>query len=218
MPSVTKKIIIDDIILKVTEAHPTDDFNVPRSQISYLIDTARDELLPKAITNNIRRGKIPNSIYVEKESGKRIYSEEDGSSVKCGLRHYVTLDHDPIWVFGDNGVVLVTINNGTKVDRVRHEELDVIKFLSGAKASATSPVWVREGRRIYIDELTDIQANEMKIHVFYIPTLGFETDETVPYKLDDSLRGPVTKYVTNEIIKQVGGTTDDQIEDGVIDE
>jgi len=218
MGSVTKKIIIDDIILRVTEAHPTDDFNVPRSQIGYMIDGARDEVVANQVAKDIRRGNIPNPIYIEKEGGKSITSENDGSSIGCAIRHYVTVDKDPVWITGnDDGIVLVQFNNGTKVDRIKHNELDILKYLSGAKASLTSPVFHREGRNIYIDEITDIQANEIKVHVHYIPTVGHVTDETLIYSVDDSVREVITEYVVEKVIQELGGTIDDKIEDGDTD-
>ena len=115
MSSVTKKVIIDDIILKLTEASPTDDFSIPRSQISYVLDTARDKIVGDAIYSDLRKGEIPNAIYIEKEAGKAISSEDDGS-VECAIRHYVTLTKDPIWVINDRGIMLVQFSNGTKAE------------------------------------------------------------------------------------------------------
>ena len=215
MSSVTKKVIIDDIILKLTEANPTDDFSIPRSQISYVLDTARDKIVSDAVYSDLRKGEIPNAIYIEKEAGNAITSEDDGS-VDCAIRHYVTLTKDPVWVINDKGIMLVQFSNGTKVERVRHEDLDVLKFLSGAKPTFTNPVWHREGRKLYIDEVTDIQANEISVHIHYIPTAGYITDETALYPLDDGLRVAVSDMAVEILKEEIGGTVDDSVDDGNI--
>ncbi len=152
----------------------------------------------------------------EKEAGKTISSEDDGS-VDCAIRHYITLTKDPIWVINDKGIMLVQFSNGTKAERVRHEDLDVLKFLSGAKATFTNPIWHREGRKLYIDEVTDIQANEISVHVHYIPTAGYITDETALYPLDDGLRVSVSDMAVEILKEEIGGTVDDTIEDGDIE-
>jgi len=216
MGSVTKKIIIDDIILRVTEARPTDDFTVPREQIGYILDTVRDEVVAKEVHNNLRQGRIVNSIYIEKEASKLIVSENDGST-GCAIRHYVTIDKDPVWVVDDMAIVLVQTSDGTRARRMNQKDIETSRFLSGSKPSPTNPVWHREGRNIYLDEFTDIQANEVTIHVHYVPTAGYITDETAVYPLDDSDRAVVTEIVVDEIIKELGGTIDDIIEDGDID-
>jgi hypothetical protein len=215
MSSVTKKVIIDDIILKLTEANPTDDFTIPRSQISYVLDTVRDKLVGDAVLKDLRQGQHPNAIYIEKEAGKVISAEDDGST-DCAIRHYVTLTKDPIWVTNDKGIVLVQFSNGTKVERIGHSDLDVIKFLSGAKATFTSPVFHREGRKLFIDEVTDIQANEISVHVHYIPTAGYITDETAVYPLDDGLRVSVSDMTVEILKEEIGGTVDDSVDDGNI--
>ena len=216
MSSVTKKIIIDDIILKLTEAHPTDDFTIPRSQISYVLDTVRDKIVGDAVYSDLRKGEHPNAIYIEKEAALAISSEDDGS-VEAAIRHYITLTKDPIWIANDKGILLVQFSNGTKIERVGHEDLDVIKFLSGAASTFTNPIFHREGRKIFIDELTDIQANEITVHAHYIPTAGYITDETALYPLDDGLRVSVSDMVVEILKEELGGTVDDTIEDGDIE-
>jgi len=215
MSSVTKKVIIDDIILKITEANPTDDFSIPRSQISYVLDTVRDKLVGDAVEKDLKKGQHPNAIYIEKEAGKVISSEDDGSA-ECAIRHYVTLTKDPIWVANDLGIMLIQFSNGTKAERVDHKDLDVIKFLSGAKATFKNPIWHREGRKVYVDELTDIQANEITVHAHYIPTAGYITDETALYPIDDGLRVAASDMAVEILKEELGGTVDDSIDDGNI--
>ena len=212
--SVTKKIIIDDIILRVTDFHPTDDFDIPRAHISYILDTVRDRFVSDTTIKDLRNGGFPNSIYIVKDSGLTVTPEGDGTSTDCALRHYVTMTRDPIWAPDDGAIVAVTFADGTKVDRVSQDDMDFIKHLTGSSPSSSAPVFHREGRRIYIDEISSIQANDLTVNVHYVPTIGYETDETVTYELDDSLRINVTDTVADILIEQMGGIIDDDIEDG----
>jgi hypothetical protein len=215
--AVTKKIIIDDIILRLTEGKPTDDFPVPRAQISYMIDSFRDEVVANSIQRATRNRGYVNPLYIEKEALKSLVSENDGS-VDCGRRHYVTLDKEPIWVEPDDkGIVLVELSNGTSVERVQPSDFHALRVLDGAKPTYTNPVWVREGKKMFVDEFTDIQANEIKINVHYVPTIGYSTDETSNYPIDDSDKETLTEMVTEELKKQMNGTVYDTVEDGIID-
>lgn len=210
----TKKQLIDDIILRVTKGAPTDDIELEQRQIAFWFDLVVKTAVADYINGQIKDRLTIDPIYLLVEDNKTATVEDITMLEDCDDRTFITLTKTPMSLINDYGVVRVITEEGTMVNNVPVEELDTISKLTFGKPSRENLLYTRVDSRIYIHGLKRQHVGILKFSVTYIPTPEISTladGDTV--KLSDSLAALVSEAVEKMALKEIYQVDPDQEND-----
>lgn len=177
----TKDQLISDVILRVSGGKPSDDLELERSQVGFWISLARDFVLKKYLDSKISNGETIDPSYVKKLTAKELFSEADFGSDDEQLRLFVNLDHEPLDLIDDSGIVRVITNEGRRVDKTDLENVDMIVEMEFCKPSVENLVFYRQGKKLIILGVPTEMQDLIYITVWYVPKEDLEcladTDE-----------------------------------------
>ncbi len=153
----TKKQIRDDVILRLTQAKPSSDFEVPSSQIDRWIDIARDRFVADFLFKNGKYDGFfipPEYIAIEKGLAITVVATTDESEFKCTVVQPILGTPLNDYAIARVRVKIVaspyTHTTCKKVDRRTLADLKLMEF---SAPSATHPVVYREGQDFYFSGL-----------------------------------------------------------------
>lgn len=166
--------LISDIYLRVYRGKPSDDNELPRSQVLHWLVTNRDQIVKEYLDSLIKAGKPIDTYYATRQTGLTTTSEDLPDTEEEDERIYIQLTYTPMSLVNDLGVFRVVSEDGVMIDRARSESIDWVKDLKWGKPSPKRPVYYREDKKIILEGL-NYDNLETTYIVYYIPTAGSQS-------------------------------------------
>jgi len=212
----TLGILADDVILRLTQSSPTDDSEIEKTQVIYLLSQCRDTLVQQYVNKQIQLAQPIDTQYKERYLADTIVEEDETTIVADDERLYVTLPKQPLALLNDMGVIQVLTQEYLPVLRYRAENFTVYQDLRFAKASPSNICFYRDNLKIVIKGLTRKNKDNDKFIVDYIPSLASQLpDESDDVQLSDALLPQLTEMVETIMKRQMYETVQDLANDGV---
>jgi len=209
MPS--KKTIIDDIILRLYQASPTDDLELTDTQVAYWLGVTLNALVATECNEKLKRNQFIPNVYIKKETLNPGTFEDDYAD-----RVYFQLSEPVLILNNGGGIIRIIAEDGTSVNRASIQTLNLFNAMRFAKPSEANLIYTQEADNIYIEGLKESDLSFDSIEVWYVPqqdilnaTDSYEllvSDLTLPMLIDE-----VVEIGKRELY----GTQADQESDGV---
>ncbi len=195
----TKKQLVDDIILRVTKGAPSDDLELEPSQIAFWFDLVAKTVVPDYLNNLIQGGFHIDPFLIEIEDNKVAIVENVTMLEDADDRVYIIVNKPVISLKEDAGLIRVITEEGTVVNNVAIERLDTLNKLTFGKPSRENLLYTRINDRIYIHGLKSKHVGIIMFSVYYIPTVDLlNAQDTDIVKLSDEL----IDLISNEVEKK----------------
>ena len=195
----------DAVILSVTGLNPSDDTNVDKSYVMYLLAQVRDASVKGYLDKAIQAGLPIDSQYIVRETCKVLSIEDEDCVDEEDERIYVTLEKRPLDIIRDMGVVEVTTDEKISVLKAQMQNITMFRDLRFSKPSANNLVYYRHDKKIVIEGLSSKNLKGDEFIVDYVPALASEalvaTDELL---VSDALLPTVVDTVTKMLMEQLG--------------
>ena len=213
----TRAQIIDDIELRIYKGKPSDDSELSRRQIAYIIDHTRDEILTDKLTEQHKRGKELEPFYYIREENlqlqREIFTTQDSTFTRS--RFSFPLSNSVLPLPDDAGIIRVLDNFGSLLAKTTHNRSDYIKDLPYGGFSTACQGYYRENSNIFVEESTTTSASVYRYNIIYIPKATVDTfSDSVDYPLEESLIPFLTDTVENILRRQMQGGASDVDNDG----
>lgn len=203
--------LIDDLLVRVKAI--SDDAYLDREQAQHFLAITRDMLVKDYLDGLINKGKAVDPFYIERETCKSLQEEDEDCAGDCDERLFILLEKDPMSLFDDKGVLVVTTYDGVVVLKARVDSLSWIKDLPYSKPTQKNPIYYREGRKIVIDGISR-KNKSITFIVSYIPSYGSqELSEDSEFKIHDALI-PVLMDMVEQTARRELGFPEDMENDG----
>lgn len=217
---ITKKVLISDVILRVTQGKPSTELELEQSQIAFILDQVRWGLITAKINAQIQKNYPidPAYIFTETNLVPQLINTP-GLPIQNNIGFQ--LQYKPLNIYRDRGVIRVfavpiqstiTLSNlqlpidyGSVVDMVSASEIDDLNGLRFSKPSLKNMKFRREGDMLYIFGL-DVNTYQMvKFTVTYFPRISLLED------LNDEDEVPLTEDIYKPLIEEATTTAMAQI-------
>lgn len=177
----TKKQLVDDVELRLTQGKPSADFEISKAQIERWVNIARDKYVSEYVVEVMKVGGVHSidPIYIESTSGP-VTAEAGVGHKATGLSANV-LDIPP----NDAGMVQVRMYEtaATTYTKVLKSDIFTNALIEDMEFSASTllkPTYYRKGSDVYVKGLGAITVGEYTIHLDYVQGMtGGTTDYSV---------------------------------------
>ena len=208
--AVTKKMFIDDIILRVTKGAPSDDLELEPSQIAYWIDMVAKTAIPQELNKAINNKEAIQSVYIEIEDNKVATVENVTMLSDNDDRCYITVSKPILNLVNDYGIVRIITEEGKHLDHVPIEYLDIINNLTFSRPNKNNLLYSRVGEKLYIHGLNPKHVAIVKFSVYYIAAIDiFSMADNDVLKISDALLAIIGESVETMAMKQIGSVDPD---------
>lgn len=208
--------LADDIILRLTQSNPSDDSEIEKSQLRYLLAMHRDLLAKNYLDKQIAAAQPLDTIFKDRLIATTLEQEDESTIVADDERLYVTLPNQPLSLINDMGVIQVLNQEYLPILRYRNENFTVYQSLRFAKASPANICFYRDNLKIIIKGLTRKNKDNDKFIVDYCPALASQTlTDATDVKLPDSMLPELTALVEEVMRREIYETKQDLENDGV---
>jgi hypothetical protein len=198
----TKNTLISDIELRLTRGNISDDFEIPRAQIGYWLDTVRDTIVSERLRRRIQAKEPIPKIYIEKEECKLIINAS--KDCRDAERYYVNLTFEALSLQKDKAIVLVTNQAHKEIHALTHEVSAWIRYLQFSKPTKDNPTYYREGNSIYLQGMSSSIRANTKIYAYYVKALiGAGIGDDAPYLIEPELIAPLVDGVEAIALKEL---------------
>jgi len=213
---ITKAQIISDCELQLLQASPSDETELDQRQLAFWASYHLNELVTTEINSKIARGEMIPSVYVKRAACEAGDTEDTDCEDDCQKRIYFELDDEVLTINKDMGIVRVVTSEGDQVLRASTETLDYIHLLRYAKPTVNNLVYSRQGKRIFIEGLKEVDIPFDKINVYYVPKQDLlalnDTDEVL---VSDLVLPSLIDQVVSRGKLELYGTQADGTNDGI---
>ena len=207
----TKKQLVDDIILRVTKGAPSDDLELEPRQIAFWFDLVAKTLVPDYLNTLIKDGDTIDPFYIEIEDNK-VGVVENVAMLDIGDdRVYITVTKPVMPLIHDAGVIRIITEEGTVVNNAPIEHLDTLNKLTFGKPSRENLLYSRINDRLYIHGFKPQHIAILKFSVTYIPTIDISSladGDTV--KITDSIVSILSEAVEKMALKELSVIPDEE--------
>jgi hypothetical protein len=214
--SVTRKEIIDDVELRLTQGKPSQDFQVPKEQIGRWVDIARDRFVADMLFKSGQYdGHFIDPTYVTSEVDLAISAVANSDDDE-----YTAVVANPILStpLNDYGVLRVRVKliaspyTHIPCNKVDRRTLEDMRFMEFSNPSTDSPVVYRKGQSLYFSGLPASANSLYKAEVEYVEAMvGSSTD----YSINESHLGDITLMAEEIGRREIGlPVVADEINDG----
>lgn len=177
----TKKQLVDDVELRLTQGKPSADFEIPKVQIERWVDIARDKYITEYIIESMKVGGVHSidPIYIEQATGT--VTAVAGIGHKSAALAANVLDIPP----NDAGMVQLRMykTSSTTYTKVLKSDIftnDLIEDMEFSASTLAKPTYYRIGTDVYVKGLGSITVGDYAIHLEYIQGMtGGTTDYSV---------------------------------------
>lgn len=208
--------LADDIILRLTQSNPTDDSEIEKSQVMYLLAQNRDLLAKNYLDKQLAAAQPIDTQFITRHIADTVEIENEDEIAIDDERLYVELPVQPLTIVNDMGVVQVLTQEYLPVLRYRGEYMTRYQNLRFGKASSKNICFYRYDRKIIIKGLTRKNKDNDKFIVDYIPALASQTlTDSTDIKLSDALLPELTNMVEEIMKRQMYQSVQDLENDGV---
>lgn len=215
---ITRKQLIDDLELRLYKNKPSDDIEIGKSYIAYLIDLHRNQLVQVKLNDALKKGEAIDPFYHIRELNKSLVRETGLSydPVFTKYRYYITTNLVPLKLNGDKGIIRINNNYGLNV---AHSNDVSVEFLSGLPYGGVSTsmqaFYREEGNKIFIFKNDEITESMYKYDVLYVPMASADTLlDTDPYPIEDELIPTLLSLVEEVLVTQMTTGAADLENDG----
>ncbi len=168
MAKITKEKLIGDVILKLTQAAPSQDLEIEEIQVAFWLTTEINFLMTQEVQKYLNQGKPIPPIYLTRETCNQL-SEEDVTCVdEDKQRFYFELEGEVLDVENDGGIVQVLTDEYEEVFKANLELLPTLNQMRFTKPSSEILIWSRQGDLIFVEGLLDSDVDFNKIIVSYV--------------------------------------------------
>lgn len=207
--AVSKKQLVDDIILRLTKGEPSDDFELSPRQIAFWFDLVAADLVPKYVDSRLRKNESIPSIMVEIED--QIVGTVE-SNIMIDLyddRVYIETTKNIMDLPGDNGVLRILTEEGQFINRVPIERLDELNKLTFGKPSRDNMLYSKINQKLYIHGLNPAHVDIVNFSVTYVPKFNLgDLDDDDEVNLPDEVMGLISDAVEDKARRQLSGVAD----------
>ncbi len=212
----TKKELISETILQVTQSSPSDDLSLDERQIAFWATYVLNSLVATEVNSKIERGENIPAIYIKTAQCEPMEVEDNDCSDGCQDRIYAELDEEVLVVNKDSGIVRVITDEGDLITKGFPQTMDMLRYMPFAKPSLENPIYYLQGTKVFVEGFKAVDLPFNKLHISYIPKQDVSTlddDDTV---LASDLVLPQLIGSLVSIAKQeLYGSMPDQANDGV---
>jgi hypothetical protein len=208
----TKREMVDDIELRLTQGKPSADFEIPKAQIGRWVDVARDKYVTEYIVQTFKFGGVHDvdPLYIENATGSL--------TAVTGIGHKTTLGRDILSIPPqDAGIVQVRLihtatDTYTKVLQTDIFTNDLVEDMEFSSSTLAKPTFYRIGRALYIKGLGSITVGDYTVDIQFIEGMTGGGNE---YKVSDSHAYDIT-LLAEEIGRRELGMSPlaDEVNDG----
>lgn len=209
----TRQQLISDIELRLYKSKPSDDSELEKSYIAYLIDLYRNQILQDKLNDDIQKGKEISPFYHIRETNKPLI-RETGSSYDptfTKYRYYITTEKTPLTLINERGIIRVNNNYGKNLAQSTSLNVEYLEELPyGGISTASQAFYREEGNKLFILSSSEITQGLYKYDALYIPMADADSyADTDDYPLEDDLIPVVLSLVEETLMAQmVGGAVD----------
>lgn len=166
----TNKELRDDVILRLTQGKPSQDFEISNAQIDRWIDISRDKYISKYIVETMKVGGIHSvdPIYIQEASSISI-------SEASGIGHKASVSLDILDIAPNDAGVLrlriydepaaATYKTIAKSNIFTNELIEDMEF---SASTSEKPTYYRAGGYFYIKGLGSITVGEWKCGIEFV--------------------------------------------------
>lgn len=213
----TKKELISDVILQLTQSDPSDDLALDERQIAMWLTYHANAIVTTELNSKLAKNEMIPSIYVTREECIVSDLEDTDCGDDCQDRISVSLLGDPLTLNDDGGIVMVQTDDGDQVLKAGSITMIMLfRSMRFARPSSENLVYYRQGTKIYIEgmPLSDIPFD--KFHVWYVRKQDYTTasDSTQILVSDLVLPALIDSIVQRGKMELYGGQVD-RANDGV---
>lgn len=207
--------LADDMILRLTQSNPTDDSELEKGQIMYILAMNRDMIAKKYLDAQLLAGQPMDTQMKTRYVATTLSIEDETTVLIDDERLYVELPNQPLTLINDMGVIQVLNQEYLPLLRYRNEHFTRYQNLRYAKASPNNICFYRDDRKIIIKGITQKNRDNDKFIVDYCPALASQTlTEATDVKLSDALLPELTNTVEEILKRQMYQSTQDLTNDG----
>ena len=208
----TRKKLIDLIIVRLTAGMPSDDFPIDDRQIGSEIDIAASKLLNDA-GEKIKIDDTYEALYVMFD-GIEITEQTINTNMDTyQTKYYVLLPCQPVTLQNDMGIKMVETSGGHLIKRAKLLDKKLFCHLPFSKADMT---YTRIQNKLYLDNITKIFADNGHVNVVMaISTSLGNLASTEDYPIPTYLLEPLVDTVVDRLTRQLGMPID-KSNDGTI--
>jgi hypothetical protein len=201
-----KEDLIADCILRITRGNPSDDLQIPDSQVSFWLDIVRGRLVAELIKSEAQVNY--ESFIIEKNN---IDIQQD--TTKKNNQYYIEIP-TPLSFMGDQGIYYVETEGGDEIYRISPHMKSSIKDLRFAKQNRRRSSYFRVGDRLYLNGNSQNFYNNGKINVMIIPEDTSSLEDTDEYPIDSKLLMDLMNGVEDIARRELYGSNEDLSNDG----
>lgn len=214
----TKAQLISDVLLQVYEGAPSDDANLEEREIAFWLSFHLNQLVATELNSKLAKQEQFPSVYKKRASCEVLTVEDIDCGDDCQDRVYAELSEDVLTINKDAGIIRVITDDGDIVTKTSIESIDILRYMPFAKPSTENLVYLREGKRIYIEGLKSVDVPFNKLNVDYIPKQDLLTMSNSDEVLVSDLVLPQLIDLTVQRAKQeIYGSQQDLTNNGVDD-
>lgn len=219
----TKNQLVSDVMLRLTQAAPSQDLEIPDSQVAFWFNQILGKLIPQEIARLLDQGKQIPQAYITREYCKQLTEEttpcvpndDDGTK----QRYWFALSQRAVDVEDDNGIVQVLTNELDEIFKASIQQMPMLKAMRFTAPSSQLLLWSRQEELLYVEGFKESDLDLNKIIVFYVPKQDMltmaDTDEVF---ISDKLVEVAIEQVTAIGLQELYGSVEDKTNDGSQDQ
>jgi hypothetical protein len=208
----TKKTLRDDIFLQLTQAAPSDDLELPSSQVDYWVDVTLNALVANEINEKQKRGQFIPNVYIKKENLSAGEFEDSNENDRV----YFELTDDVLVINNGGGIIRVITDEGDIVNRASVQTLNLFNAMRFAKPSEQNLLYTQEGSRLYVEGLKQSDIDFDSIEVWYVPKQDIlNEDDNYEVLVSDLTLPMLIAEVVAIGMRELYGTQIDKENDGM---
>ena len=214
--AITKKQLVFDALMQLTQASPSDDVEVSEKQLAFWLSYELNRLVAAEINSKTAKGEMIPSIYIKRTELEVAELEEEDGVNEEDERIFVQLTEEPLTLNKGAEIVLVETDEGDEVKRSDIQLSKQLKHLRFAKPYLENLVYYRQSPlNLYVEGFKPVDLPFNKLFVYYVPKqdlLTMSDDDEV--LVSDLILPEVINSTVQRGMLELYGTQPDVSNDG----
>lgn len=168
MAKVAKEKLIGDVILKLTQAAPSQDLALEQDQVAFWLTQEVNFLVTQEVLKAVNQGKTIPPIYVTRETCKQVTEEAVDCVDDEDERMYFAITGEVLDVEDDAGIVQVLTSDYQTIYKASTFRLPMFRDMRFTKPSTEVMLWSRQGDTMFIDGMENADIDFNDIIVYYV--------------------------------------------------
>jgi hypothetical protein len=205
----TKRELIDDVVIRLTGFKPSDDTEIPDTLVGFWIDNARSMIISQLMESGMGFDLSDYAVLFENLEIKQ--KDREMESLSEDKWFYTTLPSSVMSLRNDMGLISVYMQDGREVKRYNLTDRVRFKNLRFGKPSENVPTYTRRDVEIYFEGGNESWRENGRVSVLLVPENVDSLDEKYPI---DSAIVPQVLQLAEEIGRRTLGIPQDLDNDG----